>query len=146
MPTRQREPRTDDGSLIAQLLRFRHLIIRHLPFFIVVAQEGNFHRAATRINVTQSALSRRILALEEELGVSLFERSTAGVELTPIGNRFYADAQDVLGHMDRAIERLRAAARGQEGLLRLALNEGAVRCPQVTSSLQKFEREYPNVH
>jgi DNA-binding transcriptional LysR family regulator len=135
----------NDGSRVAQILRFRQLIIRHLPFFVVVAQEENFHRAAKRINVTQSALSRRILALEEELGITLFERTMKGVTLTPIGKSFYSDAQDMLDYVDRSIDRLRAAARGEEGLIRIGLNEGATRSERVTTGLRKFGATYPNV-
>jgi DNA-binding transcriptional LysR family regulator len=129
----------------AQVLRFRQLIIRHLPFFVAVAEEENFHRAAKRISITQSALSRRIQALEDELGVTLFDRTMKGVTLTPIGKTFYADAQGLLAHVDRSVDRLRAAARGEAGLIRLGLNEGATRSALITSRLREFAEASPNV-
>jgi DNA-binding transcriptional LysR family regulator len=135
-----------DGSRVASPLRFRQHIIRHLLFFVTVAQEENLHRAASRANVTQSALSRHILALEQELGTTLFKRTAKGVSLTPTGKKFYTDAQELLLRVDRSIDRLRAAARGEEGLIRVGFNEGAARSNQVMSGLQRFSGEYPNVH
>jgi DNA-binding transcriptional LysR family regulator len=128
-----------------QLPHARHAVIRHLPYFVIVAQEEHFHRAAERINMTQSALSRRIQGLEEELGVALFDRTMRGVKLTPAGRALYEHAQRVLTDIERAVARIQAVARGEEGLLRIALNEGAARCARVAQGLRAFRHAYPAV-
>jgi len=128
-----------------QLPHARHAVIRHLPYFVVVAQEEHFHRAAERLNMTQSALSRRIQGLEEELGIALFDRTMRGVKLTPAGRAFHEHAQRVLADIDQAVERIQAVARGEEGMLRIALNEGAARCTRVARGLRTFRSTYPTV-
>ncbi|WP_164857395.1 LysR family transcriptional regulator [Sphingomonas crocodyli] len=123
----------------------RHVILRHLPYFLVVAQEQHFHRAATILNVTQSALSRRIQALEAELGVVLFNRGQRGVTLTEAGRIFYEESKPILSEFERAVGRVRAVVRGEEGRLRIAINEGAVRSPAVSTALRDYRRLLPRV-
>ncbi|WP_181008413.1 LysR family transcriptional regulator [Sphingomonas montanisoli] len=123
----------------------RHVILRHLPYFLVVAQEQHFHRAATILNVTQSALSRRIQALEGELGVVLFNRGQRGVTLTEAGRIFYEESKPILSEFERAVGRVRAVVRGEEGRLRIAINEGAVRSPAVSNALRDYRRLLPRV-
>jgi len=89
--------------------------LRHLRYFVAVAELQNFTRAATRLRVAQPALSRQIRDLEEELGASLFERNPRGVRLTEAGAAFLPEARDVLRRAGEAAQIVRAAARGERG-------------------------------
>ena len=75
--------------------------VRHLRYFVAVAEERHFGRAAARLHVTTPPLSQRIRELEEDLGVRLFERTSRKVTLTPAGERLLVEARDVLRAMDR---------------------------------------------
>ena len=76
--------------------------LTQLRYFVAVAEERNVGRAAIRLRVSQPPLSRQIKALEEELGVPLFERTARGVALLPSGARFLAGARRVLAEVERA--------------------------------------------
>jgi DNA-binding transcriptional LysR family regulator len=91
----------------------------HARSFIAVAEEMHFGRAATRLNLTQSPLSRQIQMLEQTLGVQLLERTTRAVRLTPAGRTFLAEAYRVIAAAESAARVTRRAARGESGLLRL---------------------------
>lgn len=123
----------------------RHAILRHLPYFIVVAQEGHFRRAAAILNITQSALSRRIKALEQEIGAPLLQRTQRGATLTPPGAVLYEEARGILRSLERTVDRVHSAMRGDVGVLRAGMNEGAVRSPQVTAALRAYRERHPGV-
>ena len=91
----------------------------HARSFVAVAEEMHFGRAATRLNLTQSPLSRQIQMLEQTLGVQLLERTTRAVRLTPAGRTFLAEAYRVIAAAESAARITRRAARGESGLLRL---------------------------
>src|SRR5262249_1900985 len=93
--------------------------LRRVRSFIAVAEELHFGRAATRVHIVQPALSRQIRALEEEMGLRLFERDRRRVALTPAGAVFLDEARALLEHVDRAVEAARRAARGELGSLRI---------------------------
>ncbi|GFE66180.1 LysR family transcriptional regulator [Litoreibacter roseus] len=93
---------------------------RQLRYFVAVAEEGNIGRAAHRLNVSQPPISRQIQALEYELGAVLLTRTPKGVDLTEAGRVFYADAQKVLSQAKNAMDRTRAAERGELGRLDIA--------------------------
>lgn len=88
--------------------------------FIVVASELNFSRAARRLNITQPPLSRQIKLLEEQLDVTLFERNSRRVVLTPAGLAFLAEAQKLLEQGNTAVTVTRRAARGSAGSVKIA--------------------------
>ncbi|MCK6501035.1 MAG: LysR family transcriptional regulator, partial [Nitrospira sp.] len=77
--------------------------LRHLRYFLAVADDLNFTRAAMKLRVAQPALSRQIRQLEEELGVALFERNRRAVHLTAAGQAFLSEARSVLAQSERAI-------------------------------------------
>src|ERR1700759_543069 len=83
--------------------------LRQLRYFVVLAEELHFGRAAAREHIVQSALSQQVQRLERELGVRLLERSTHHVALTAAGAAFLAEAQQVLAHADRAADVARSA-------------------------------------
>src|SRR5277367_1538484 len=87
--------------------------LRHLRYFVVVAEEQNVTRAAERLHVSQPPLSRQIRDLEEELGVELFRRTAKSLALTEAGKIFLREARAVLLRTDQAVEAVRAGARGE---------------------------------
>lgn len=95
--------------------------LRHLRAFIVLAEDLNFTRAAARLHVVQQALSAQIRQLEEALGVSLFERSTRHVALTPAGQALLAHAPSALQHVEAAMDQARRTSADDSGALTLGL-------------------------
>jgi DNA-binding transcriptional LysR family regulator len=95
--------------------------IRRLKFFIVTAEERNIGRAAERLHITQPPLTRHIQSLEEELGVQLFRRTSAGVELTQAGTALLTHAQNISAHVELATEQIRRVAAGKEGRIDIGI-------------------------
>ena len=118
--------------------------LRHLRYFIGVAEEENVSRAALKLHVSQPALSRQIRDLEEELGFSLLERSAKSVRLTEAGRAFLIEARAVLQRAEEAVRAARAIARGETGELHVGY------APSLTArilppTLRAFQAESPNV-
>jgi LysR family transcriptional regulator, benzoate and cis,cis-muconate-responsive activator of ben and cat genes len=89
--------------------------IRHLRYFIAVAQEANFSRAAEKLHISQPPLSQQIQKLEEDLGVVLIERGTRPVRLTEAGKFFYQQAQGLVDQFDQFLDKTQKMAQGEEG-------------------------------
>ncbi|HET7634234.1 MAG TPA: LysR substrate-binding domain-containing protein [Burkholderiales bacterium] len=118
--------------------------LRHLRYFVAVAEELHFGRAAARLHVSQPPLSQQIRSLEDELGVRLFRRSTQHVELTEGGRALLPEARAVLARTERAIHAARSAARGE--VQRLALSfVGSLDHELVSSVLNAFRKRHPRV-
>lgn len=98
--------------------------LRHLRYFIAVAEELNFTKAAKRLEVGQPVLSRQILDLEREIGVQLFDRNSSRVFLTDAGNSFLSEARVVLQHAAQAVEAAKQVQAGAAGTLRVAIGKG----------------------
>lgn len=96
-----------------------HFELRQLRYFLAVAEEKNFTRAAARLHVAQPPLSRQIRQLEDALGAVLFDRNTRSVTLTAAGTAFLAEVQKVFPQLEFAVEVCRKAAQGHSGHLRL---------------------------
>src|SRR3982751_631895 len=97
--------------------------LRHLRYFVAVAEELNFGRAAERLRIAQPPLSRQIRDLERELGTPLFERVPRGVQLTAAGQAFLPEARLTLAQAERAQRTAERAARGEIGRLRVGVVE-----------------------
>ncbi|MQA87985.1 MAG: LysR family transcriptional regulator [Streptosporangiales bacterium] len=99
--------------------------LRHVRYFVAVAEERSFTRAAERLRVAQSPLSQQIRKLERELGVELFVRTTRSVQLTHAGSVFYGRARRLLAGSDEAVTAAQKAARGELGRLSLGFTGSA---------------------
>ncbi len=93
--------------------------LRHLRYFVIVAEEQNVTRAAARLHVAQPSLSRQVRDLEDELGVELFKRTAKSLALTEAGKLFLAEARAVLLRAEQAVEAVQALAKGDKGQLRV---------------------------
>src|SRR5213079_166720 len=117
--------------------------LRHLRYFIGVAEEENVSRAALKLHVSQPALSRQVRDLEEELGFPLLERSAKSVRLTDAGRVFLPEARAVLQRADDAVKAARAIATGAS-----ELHVGYAGSPTVRilpGTLRAFQAEHPDV-
>ena len=112
--------------------------LRRLRYFVAVAESRHFGRAAERLFIAQPALSQQIKALEAELGVVLFNRSTRRVELTAAGERFEVRVGEILQLTDAAIDEVRRVDSGQEGTIRMGFIGSATYelMPALSRSLQ----------
>jgi len=118
--------------------------LRHLRYFVAVAAELHFGRAAERLLISQPALSQQIRSLEGELGLKLLERDRRGVRLTPEGEAFLAEAKAVIRQADRAADVARALAEGATGRLRLSyVTTMSGGLPELI--VGEYRRRYPGV-
>ncbi|MNF65634.1 HTH-type transcriptional regulator CynR [compost metagenome] len=116
--------------------------IRHLRYFLVVAEELSFSRAAARVHIEPSPLSRTIKELESGLGASLFQRTKAGLRLTWAGEVFRDEARRILSLVEDAQSRVRAAEKGYRGRLRISLADSLAQ-PYLTKLLARCREEEP---
>ena len=98
--------------------------LRHLRYFIAVAEELNFTRAAEKLNVSQPPLSRQIRQLEEEVGVQLFARDHRGVFLTPPGEIFLREARLLIAQVERVLESVRPSSKAEGGIVHIGVAAG----------------------
>ncbi|HVV73115.1 MAG TPA: LysR family transcriptional regulator [Verrucomicrobiae bacterium] len=118
--------------------------LRHLRYFVAVAEELNFTHAATRLRVAQPALSSQMKDLESELQVTLFQRGHGGVQLTPAGKAFYRRARAVLAQASEAANEARAAAGAFSGALTLGFPSG-IHLNYLAPVIRAFRKAYPQV-
>ncbi|MBG7004734.1 LysR family transcriptional regulator [Pseudomonas aeruginosa] len=120
--------------------------LRHLRYFIAVAEELHFGRAAERLGISQPPLSQQIQALEEEIGPRLFERTNRRVELTDAGRLFLDESRQVLAQVDKAVLLARRAHLGELGELKIGFTSSAPFTSTIPSSIHAFRKAYPEVH
>lgn len=119
--------------------------LRHIQAFIAVAEELHFGRAAKRLHIQQSPVSRTIGKLEAELGLVLLRRTSHNVSLTPAGRTFLEDARSIMLAVNHAQARARAAAEGYEGTLRIGL-AGDIGGNRLSALLALCRQEAPQVN
>jgi DNA-binding transcriptional LysR family regulator len=119
--------------------------LRRLEYFVAVAEELSFTKAAKRLSMAQSPVSLQVQKLERELGVPLLQRTTRSVELTAAGQILYEEATELLAAAKRAAEHTRQAGQGSMGRLTLAFGGAATYdlMPQLVSA---YAQRYPNVN
>ncbi|EJJ30328.1 LysR family transcriptional regulator [Rhizobium sp. CF142] len=119
--------------------------LRHLRYFIAVAEELNFTRAARKVGIGQPPLSNQIRDLENEIGAPLFRRLSNGAELTEAGGAFLPEARAILLQAEQAKQSALRAARGQSGRLRVGFTSSAVFNPVVPAIVNAFREKYAAV-
>jgi DNA-binding transcriptional LysR family regulator len=119
--------------------------LRHLRYFIAVAEELHFTRAAERLHIGQPPLSQAILKLEEDVGARLFARTKRRVELTEAGKLYLADARRILALSEQAAVTARRAQRGEAGELRVGFTFSIPLTPMFANVINRYRRDYPQV-
>jgi DNA-binding transcriptional LysR family regulator len=119
--------------------------LRHLRYFVAVAEELHFTRAAQRIGIAQPPLTFQIKALEKELGVQLFERQPGRVSLTAPGQVYLEEARAILEHVRKAAVRCQLSAQGVVGRISIGMTESASFRDEVTDALHRYRSLYPRV-
>jgi DNA-binding transcriptional LysR family regulator len=117
---------------------------RKLRYFVVLAEELHFSRAAQRLFIAQQALSKQIHDMEREIGASLLTRSTRQVSLTAAGEAFLAAARTILATLDGAVDEAQGLSRRETGVLRVGFGVGAA-LELTAPILEEFSRRYPGI-
>jgi len=118
--------------------------LRHLTYFIAVAEELHFGRAAQRLHISQPPLSQQIRRLEEEIGVRLLNRTKRRVEITPAGEAFLAEARQIIAAAEEAVRRAVRADKGEIGSLAVGFI-GSANYSVLPPVIREFRRRFPDV-
>ena len=119
--------------------------LRHIRYFLTVAREGNFSRAAAALGIGQPPLSLQIKDLEREVGALLFRRSVRGAELTPAGQAFLETVEGMPALAERGISLAQRASRGEFGRLSIGFTASSAFNTVVPGAVKAFRRAYPGV-
>ena len=119
--------------------------LRHLRYFVAVAEELHFTRAAERLHIGQPPLSHAIQVLEADIGAQLLERSKRWVRLTEAGRLFLDDARRILALAEQARETARRAARGEAGELRIGFTYSTPLTPLFAEVINRYRHHFPLV-
>ncbi|WP_043310240.1 LysR family transcriptional regulator [Pseudomonas sp. ML96] len=120
--------------------------LRHLRYFVAVAEELHFGRAAERLNISQPPLSQQIQALEQAMAVRLFERTNRRVALTEAGRLFLDEARAILQRVEGAVQLAQRAQRGELGELKVGFTASAPFTSIMPRSILAFRQARPDVH
>lgn len=124
----------------------KHMIeLRHMRYFLAVADELNFGRAAEKLGIAQPNLSQQIKALEEIVGASLFDRTQRSVHLTAAGEYFMTEAREALAHAQTALTVAQRAGRGEIGQIAVGYVGSATYTGALVSIMGAFRDDFPNV-
>jgi DNA-binding transcriptional LysR family regulator len=146
-----RRPRPTLADVIQSDLQFPRprgkwqMELRHLRYFIAVAEELNFTRAAERLGINQPPLSQQIRQLEKGLGTQLFRRRTRGVELTDAGKLMLEEARVILRQVETAKTGVERRARGETGRINIGSSGGTYFHPLITAVIREYRMRYPDV-
>ena len=119
--------------------------LRHLRYFVAVADELNFTRAAQRLGITQPSLSSQIRQLETEMGTPLLRRETRGIELTDAGKLMLEEARVILAEVERAKMGVGRRARGETGKINIGSAGATYFHPLIPTIIHEFKKKYPDV-
>ncbi len=119
--------------------------LRHLQYFLILAEELNFSRAARRLHLAQPSLSQQIRQLEAELDTALFDRTVRPVQLTNAGQLLLGDAHALLNDVEATARQVRRAGRGQVGRLRIGYSYGGL-YDLVLSLLRRLRQAWPDAN
>ncbi len=119
--------------------------LRHLRYFVTVAEELNFTRAAKRLGINQPPLSLQIRQLEKEIGTPLFHRRARGIELTSAGKLLLEEARIILQQVERAKTGVRSRGRGETGRINLGSVGGTYFHPLIPAIIREYRMHYPDV-
>jgi DNA-binding transcriptional LysR family regulator len=119
--------------------------LRHLRYFVAIAEHEHIGRAARVLHVSSSPLSRQIHQLEDEIGLRLFARVGRRVQLTEAGKVFHQEAREALARIDRAVATAQAASRGEVGRLRVAFVEVRRMVELIPMAVRQFRARHPHV-
>jgi len=119
--------------------------LRHLRYFVAVAEEENFRRAAAKLHVSQSPLSRQMQQLREEIGVDLFTPAGRGVKLTLAGRSFMERAKAILTAADEAVREAREAMDGRIGTIAIGFEPGAGYVGSLSTIVAELRKRQPRV-
>ncbi len=120
--------------------------LRHLRYFVAVAEELHFGRAADLLGISQPPLSQQIQALEQELGVRLFERSNRHVALTDAGRLFLEETRQTLAQVSKSVDVVRRAEQGEIGELQIGFTASAPFVSIIPRAVFAFRQAFPAVH
>ncbi|MEE1921752.1 LysR substrate-binding domain-containing protein [Pseudomonas sp. 148P] len=120
--------------------------LRHLRYFIAVAEELHFGRAAEALGISQPPLSQQIQALEQELGARLFDRTNRRVALSEAGRLFLEEARQVLAQVDKAADVARRAQLGELGEMKIGFTSSAPFNSSIPKAIYSFRQRFPAVH
>ena len=120
------------------------IAIQHLRYVVAAAEYGSFRQAAEAPRLEQSTLSRRVLQLEEAIGVTVFERSSGGVRATPAGRDFLRIARSILEQMDALVTTARNTGRGEAGRLAVGFYT-SLSARNLRATLVDFRLRFPQV-
>jgi len=118
--------------------------LRHLRYFLAVAEALHFGKAAAQLGIAQPPLSQQIRKLESILGYRLFDRTTRGVRLTTVGQFFFERSRSTLERIDHDVAMTRRLGSGQEGILTVGFS-GSVMLSQLPLAIEQYRRSFPKV-
>ncbi len=118
--------------------------LNQLKYFVSVAENRSFTKAAMQYYISQTAITQQVKALEEKIGTPLLDRNTRPISLTPAGKTFLGEAKEILDRMEAAIYKTVESSTGLEGTLKIGYTKGYERSDLI-NKLSSFHNEYPNI-
>lgn len=119
--------------------------LKQFKYFVEIVEAGSYSRAAEKLYIAQSALSRQIKELEDELQTQLLTRDARQFELTPAGQLFFERAKRILEEIDDTVVQARHVGQGAQGVIRLQHSSSVILTPQITAALSRLLDEFPGV-
>ena len=133
-----------DNSALVKTERILTLDLRLLEYFVAVAELEHVGKAAERLHISQSPLSRQIRQLEKELQLELFVRERQRIRLTESGRWLLDQAQGLLAHVDKVCDEAQQRSRGRLGTLSIGFTSAAMWSGVLPKVLRRFQSEFPN--